>query len=75
MVSELGMQLWRLGRENPSLRARAWAYFGLFSSMTITLRVFVEGEKAVEEQLPLPERQSPPPEPALFFRPVLFLQR
>ena len=75
MVRELGMQLWRLGREDPSLRARAWVYFGFFSSMTIAFRVFVEGEKVEEEQLPLPERQSPPPEPLLFFRPVLFLQR
>jgi hypothetical protein len=75
MVFELGMQLWQLGREDPSIRQRTWSFFGFFSLMTIAHRVFVEGEETEEEQLPLPERQSPPPVPPLFFRPVLLLQR
>jgi hypothetical protein len=75
MVLELGMRLWRLRRENPLVRARARVLFGFLSHIVIALRVFLEGEKTEEGQLPLPERQSSISLTSLFFRPVLFLQR
>ncbi|MBP1928372.1 hypothetical protein J2741_000919 [Methanolinea mesophila] len=75
MVSELGMRLWRLGMKDPSIRPRTWGFFGFFSPLMITLRVFLGGGTDKEEQLPLPERQSSSSFPSLFFRPVLILQR
>jgi len=75
MVSELGMRLWQMGREDPSIRPRTWSFFGFFSLMLIAFRVFQGEWKDEEGQLPLPERQSPFQIPSLFFRHVLFLQR
>ncbi len=75
MVSELGMRLWQLGREDPSLRPRTWVFYGFFSPILIAFRVFLGGGKEEDGQLPLPERQRPFPIPSLFFRHVLFLQR